>query len=188
MKAFWLKIAGLVVLTLIAIIVSKVLWPAETASVAESKDVRQIQKEGEGDLMAQTKTRQPEVKQTLEQAKPTQPETIAEGGPNPSAEELYQQALSQKESGDPPSLIYRVIIDTCQQILREYPDSVQAEKAEELLQEVPEQYRKRYNREMSFAYPSEPKVKKSRTLRRRVPRRRQRESYNIPEEKISTSN
>ncbi len=100
---------------------------------------------------------------------PTQSETVTERESNPEAEKLYQKALSQKESSErePPSISYRIILDCCRKILKEYPDSVQAEKAEELLQEVPEQYRERYDREMSFAYPSEPKVKKSRTLRRR---------------------
>ncbi len=101
---------------------------------------------------------------------PMQPETFTERESNPEAEKLYQKALSQKESSErePPSISYRVMIDCCRKILKEYPDSVQAEKAEKLLQEVPEQYREHYDREMSFLHLSkrEPKVKKSRTLRR----------------------
>ena len=101
---------------------------------------------------------------------PTRPEIVTERASNPEAEKLYQKALSQKESSErePPSISNRIILDCCRKILKEYPDSVQAEKAEELLQEVPEQYREHYDREMSFLHLSkrEPKVKKTRTLRR----------------------
>lgn len=104
------------------------------------------------------------------ETKPRQPGTVTERESNPEAEKLYQKALSQKESSErePPSISNRIILDCCRKILKEYPDSVQAEKAEELLQEVPEQYREHYDREMSFLHLSKrkPKVKKSRTLRR----------------------
>lgn len=89
----------------------------------------------------------------------------------PEAEELYQTVLAHKEQPSPrDDRDYIIVVDCCQWILRQYPDSPQAEKARELLQEVPEQYRKQYAEEMRPRLPSKPAVRKSRPLRRRVSR------------------
>ncbi|MHC4155681.1 MAG: hypothetical protein ACYST6_12265 [Planctomycetota bacterium] len=89
------------------------------------------------------------------------------------AERLYQMAALQKERAGPSAEgDYMMVVASCRQILERYPDSPQAEKARELLREVPEQLKKAYDREMSIVFPSKPKVKKSRALRRRrIPRR-----------------
>lgn len=103
----------------------------------------------------------------------------------PEAEKLYQMALSRSKSGDPQDdRKYALIIDCCRQILTQYPDSPQAKKARELLQEVPEQYRKQYEKEMILRYSSKPAVRKSRPLRRRVSRSYPRLHY-IPGEDIN---
>lgn len=51
------------------------------------------------------------------------------GRQKPSAEELYKTALLHKEPGDSPARNYRIVVDCCRQILEEYPDSPEAEKA-----------------------------------------------------------
>ncbi len=96
----------------------------------------QILKEGEGDLEAQ----------------------------DAGAVKLYQEALFYKESSNPRHTRYKLVADCCQQILKKYPDSLLAKKARELLQEVPERYRKQY----SSPDLNKPKVRKSRSLRRRM--------------------
>ena len=90
----------------------------------------------------------------------------------PEAEELYRTALIHKEQvNSRDDRDYMIVLDSCQRILRQYPDSPQAEKAKELLQEVPEQYRKQYDGEMSLRYSSKPTIRKSKPLRRRPPRK-----------------
>jgi len=89
---------------------------------------------------------------------------------HPEAEKLYQPALLHKP-GSSPEPGFRIMVDCCRKILQEYPNSPQAERAKQLLQEVPEQYRKQFEREMSLRYASKPAVRKSRPLRRRPLRR-----------------
>jgi len=96
------------------------------------------------------------------------------------AEKLYQTAMLHKP-GSSPEQGYRIMVDCCRQILMQYPNSPQAEKAKELLQE-----HNITERELSLLYPSKPKVRKSRSLRRRAPRRHN-ERYDIPDERISVS-
>jgi hypothetical protein len=88
---------------------------------------------------------------------------------HPQAEKLYRMAISLKETGNSSYASNRTIIACCRQLIEEYPNSQRAEKAKKLLQQVPEQFRKRYDEEMSFLRPREPKVRKSKRLRRRMP-------------------
>jgi len=152
MRTYWWKITVAAVLILAVVITAKVFWP-----------------------------RSPESSITESPARANQQQT-QQNRPRPSAEELYQTALLHKEPGDSVHRDFRLVVAYCRQILEEYPESPQAEKARELLQEVPERYQKQYDREMRFAYPRKPKVKKSRTLRRRTPMRYERQPYIIIEE------
>jgi len=61
------------------------------------------------------------------------------------AEKLYQTALLQENSNSDPDRKYNIVVQTCRQIISEYPESPQADKARILLSEVPKQYRRKYN-------------------------------------------
>jgi hypothetical protein len=112
----------------------------------------------------------------------------AKEGYNPEADRLYRMALANKEQvNSRDDRDYIIVVDCCQQILRNYPDSPQAEKAKELLQEVPEQFREQYSREISLRYSSKPMVRKSRPLRRRSPRRDD-ERYFVNSNEVNSSN
>jgi len=164
----WPRITGIVILILGSIILLYAFWPAETAPMAESMDAGRTLKGKKSDLETQPKAQHLEEKQTVDVAKPQHIETIQREKPNPKAEQLYQMALSYNKSGEPQhDRGYEIIIDCCWQILTQYPDSPQAKKARELLQEVPEQYHKQYEKEMILRYSSKPAVRKSRRLRRR---------------------
>lgn len=184
MKVFWLKIIGIVVLILAAIIVANTFWSPKPAPIIESKNKEQLQQESNGDYETQPKVQQQQEKQLVEPAKLLQPkekqvvkltnnlerpQTTEKRESVPTAEELYQIALSQKQIAEPSYRDYEVILECCHHIFRQYPTSPQAQKAKELLHEVPQQYQERYNDEMRLLNPPEPKVKKSRTLRRRPP-------------------
>jgi hypothetical protein len=164
MNTLVLKIAGIIILVLVAIIVANIFWPTGSAPIAQAPDSEQIQQENKGIL----ETRQLEAKQVVEPTKPKRPKTIRQETLNHQrAENLYQVALLQKEKSiNSPNMNYEMVIGCCRQILERYPDSPQADKAKELLQEVPEQYRRQYS--------TQPKVKKSRSLRRMPQRRRHR--------------
>lgn len=88
---------------------------------------------------------------------------------NPEALKLYQTALRQVESGDFGPDNVKTATACCRQIIEEYPDSIEADEARALLREL--QWSREYARQMSYRR-SEPKVKRSRTLRHRIPRSR----------------
>jgi len=71
-----------------------------------------------------------------------EPEEAEEEQINPHADNLYQMALVHKKSGR--VLGYGRMVDYCRQIQELYPDSPQAEKAKELLRQLPEQERKKH--------------------------------------------
>ena len=62
---------------------------------------------------------------------------------NPHAENLYQMALVHQKSGR--ILGYGRMVDYCRRIQELYPDSPQAERSKELLRQLPESERKKYN-------------------------------------------
>jgi hypothetical protein len=142
MNKIRLIITGSVVLALAVIIVVYAFWPAEAASRDELKDVERIQEKDRADLEAQPKPHHQE------------------------AEKIYQIALFRKESNDSPDMSYTIVLDCCRLILEQYPNTAQAEKAEELLRQYD-----MTDRQISRLYSSGPAVKKSRSLRRRSRRR-----------------
>ncbi len=172
MKKLGLKITALTVLVLLAITAAKVFWSIDkTTPVAESNDTRQIEQQGSTvNSDALPNTQEPEVKQKVALAKPKPLKSIEQKELDPRAEKLYQRALSLKDSGAPRT-DYEMIIECCSRILKEYPDSPQAEKAKKLLRDVPQSYLKQYDKELGALYSHGPKVKKSRKLRRRGRRR-----------------
>jgi hypothetical protein len=62
---------------------------------------------------------------------------------NPQAVDLYQFAVAQKRMAH--IIGYGKMIEACRQILREYPDTPEAEKARQLLREVPESKRQQFH-------------------------------------------
>ena len=84
---------------------------------------------------------------------------------NMEVEKLYQAALLNTP-GNSPEPSYDMMVASCRRIFIQHPNTPQAEKARELLRQ--------YNmtdRQISRLYSSGPEVKKSRPLRRRLPRR-----------------
>jgi hypothetical protein len=62
---------------------------------------------------------------------------------NPAATDLYQFAVSQKRMAHITG--YGTMVNACRQILREYPDAPEAEKARQLLREIPENKRQQFH-------------------------------------------
>ncbi|MHC4155769.1 MAG: hypothetical protein ACYST6_12715 [Planctomycetota bacterium] len=176
MRTFWLKAGGLVVfVVLLVITVGRIPWSGSTGPVTESTSLKQTLEEGKGDVEPQRVTPPPQVKDPLDSSGATLSQPTRRQEPNAVAGTLYQialTALSEKNKpGASPDRNYRIIAASCREIQRRYPDSQEAEKAKELLQEVPQQYVSEYDRRVMLAYPRQPKVKKSRALRRRIPAR-----------------
>lgn len=141
MNKLWLKITGITVLVVLAIIFVTIFWPAETAPRDESRDVGKLLERDRADLEDKPNPHQPE------------------------AEKMYQMALLHTP-GNSPKPSYQIMVDFCRQIFTQYPNTLQAEKARELLRQYD-----MTDRQISRLYSSGPVVKKSRPLRRRPLRR-----------------
>jgi len=108
MKTYWWKITVAAALVLAAVITARVFRPRPSESSIATSPARAKEQQTQQDR------------------------------PKPSAEELYQTALHHKEPGDLEDKIFRLVASRCRQILQEYPDSPQAEKAKKMLQEMRE--------------------------------------------------
>ncbi len=76
-------------------------------------------------------------KEILEQQ---QPEYI-----NVRAGQLYQMAVTESKIARKPMMTYKRMVDYCRRILRYHPNTKYASMARELLRDMPESQRKRYN-------------------------------------------
>ena len=73
------------------------------------------------------------------------------------AEKLYQTAVKYNKPSSLQHLSYKKTISCCEEIIRRYPDSPQAEKAEELLNGIPKRYYRQDN-EVALANPDSSKT------------------------------
>lgn len=84
-----------------------------------------------------------------------------------SAEQLYQKALALKQKSESLSIEdQKEILDYCGQIIKQYPDSPEAEKAKALRNELYEQLQEQYANQLRTVRYNQPKVQKSKPLRR----------------------
>lgn len=84
-------------------------------------------------LRGRSKTAAPAARQTEDEQDEIYPE----------AENWYQMAVFHKESGRLPMLSNKKVSQYCRMIFQKYPESPQAERARQLLRDMPEEYRKR---------------------------------------------
>jgi len=159
MNTFWLKIAGIAVVVLVAIIVINVVSNSEPEPRPPQKTFRDQIEEDDRRLRAD-----PQFKQPPQTTTPVQPgnqtrtvEPPKTGEPpkpkfrelseieNIDAEQLFNNAIQFRKIGRLPGPRYRVMVDACRQIIQRYPGSEWAWKAKRMLGDIPEHYRSRYH-------------------------------------------
>lgn len=86
-----------------------------------------------------------------------------------SSAQLYEQAIKAKETIATQPEQKDVLIANCLQIVQDYPDSPQAQKAIELLQNIPATDIEAYQKEYGIGYFEQNKVKRSQSFRRQLP-------------------
>ena len=148
MNTSWLKIAGIVVLAVLAVVAANHFRSAKTQP-SQQKTFDDVIREDDERLRAEPKpekqtAQQPsQIKQAPESEEPKFEElTLQE---QVEAERLFEMALAQRKMGRLPGVSYKLMVDYCRQIIQKYPDSVYAYKAQRLLRDIPEQYREQYN-------------------------------------------
>ena len=161
MNTFWLKIAGIAVAVLGVIILISVFSspkPEPQPQVPEKTFWDQVE-EDDKSLRAE-----PQYKQSaVAPAPPADTNQTAESrgagmpveAPKPQfrelseiedidAEQLFNNALQFRKIGRLPGPSYKIMVDTCRQIIQKYPGSEWAWKAKRMLADIPEHYRDRY--------------------------------------------
>ena len=149
MKNLWLKIAGgaLVILALVVLISvfsspktpkdDVELTPEQQAQKAEQRKQNRLEKIKKRQQQEQTtdQTRDIAVRREVRREEPEE---------YVRAEQLYQMVVVESKIAKKPMMTYRRMVDYCRQLFKEYPDSSQAEKARELLRQMPPRDKRRY--------------------------------------------
>ena len=155
MSAFWLKMAGFaVVIAAIVIAVSFLSSPEaeEEIPVVFEQEARQVEtpEAEEVEVVRQEATEQPERRKRP--TRPSRPRVvreqieIVEGEEvNPQAEKLYQMAVIESKIARKPMMTYKKMVDYCRQLIQDYPDTKYAKRARQLLRQMPERERRKYN-------------------------------------------
>lgn len=134
MKNLGLKIAGAALVILVLIVLINVFSSSKTSKLTQEPPKQRTEQN------IQEHPKQEQIK------KPEQ-RTIAQDKTeevNPHAENLYQLAVVESKIAKKPMMTYRRMVDYCRQLFKEYPDSSQAEKARELLRQMPDRHKRRY--------------------------------------------
>ena len=133
MNNLWLKIAGAALVILVVIVLISVFSSPKTPN--DDADLAPEQPEQSKPVQTARQTEQ------LEQPKVAK-DIVEEI--NPHAENLYQMAVVESKIAKKPMMTYRRMVDYCRQLFKQYPDSSQAEKARELLRQMPNKYKRTY--------------------------------------------
>lgn len=157
MNTFWLKLAGVAIVAIIALVVISSFRAADStqkpAVAAEKKDEPQtfadVAKRDDARLRAapQVKQEQPQEanKTTAQQTVPQFRQLTEEE--QTQAEKLFEQALFHRKEARLPGLTgsFKMMVDYCREIIERFPGSEYAYKAKRMLGEVPQRFRKQYN-------------------------------------------
>jgi hypothetical protein len=169
MNTFWLKIAALAVVVVVVIVLIGVFYPSEKPqplskpTVAEpvNKPVKTFSEQVEKDREKFLAEPQPVKEQVREQNQPADNQTSAEPVRLPvkpaqlyfrplseidniEAERLLNVAVPGRSIGRLPMTGFKLMVDTCRQIISKWPDSWYAYRAKQMLIDMPERFRERY--------------------------------------------
>jgi len=162
MNNFWMKMAIFAVIIIALIVLVKSFSGTGPKEKAPVKTVYDTWKEDDKRLRAEPGAEQQSVSVQTESDKQTEvtPQKLqAKQTTSPAkrqfrelsqtdkieAERLFEVALSGRKLGRLPGPGYKLMVDTCRQIIEKFPGSDYEYKAKRMLADIPEQYRKRYN-------------------------------------------
>ncbi len=160
MNTFWLKVAGFAVVVIGLIILVSKFSPSkpepEPKLEAKPKTFYDVIEEDDKRLRAEPVAEQPKKTEQIpvtsrrprveEPAEPVkrQFKKLSEID-DIEAERLFNVAIQSRKMGRLPGPGYKLMVDTCRQIIEKYPDSIWAFKAKRMLADIPERYRERYH-------------------------------------------
>lgn len=164
MNTFWLKIAGLTVLAVGVIVLINVFRGGETQTESEPppKTFYNQAEEDERRFLAepqQVQEQEPIAHDKTPPVEPVQPPVKQTGPAEPTqlyfkplseidtieAERLLGVAVPSRSIGRLPMTGFKLMVDSCRQIIRRWPDSWYAYRAKQMLADMPPRYQQRYN-------------------------------------------
>jgi type IV secretory pathway VirB10-like protein len=166
MNTFWLKVAAAAVLVVVVIILINVFSPSESKPEPEpkpkSKTFYDVAAQDREKFLKEPKPAEPtEEKPPVPEPQPPQQTPTARQAPKPpetvtmyftelseieqiEAERLLNVAVPGRSMGRLPTTGYNLMVESCRQILRRWPDSWYAYRAKQMLADMPERFRTRY--------------------------------------------
>lgn len=163
MNTFWLKVAGIAVLVLVVIVAIGLFTGEKEPERPPKTFYDQVQEDKEKFLTkpqpVNEPAREPEKPPKVETpAEPVQPSIEKAVPDEPSqlyfkplseiekieAERLLNVAAPGRSIGRLPMTGFKLMVDTCRQIITKWPDSWYAYQAKRMLADMPPRYRPRY--------------------------------------------
>lgn len=154
MNTFWLKIAVFAVIVIGLIVLVKNFAKSVIEDVKNTKTFSEVVGEDDKRLRAEPE-QLPKAKQARAERRTSGTERVAEPVTrqfkklteieNIDAERLFNVAIQGRKMGRLPGPGYKLMADSCRQIIEKYPGSIWAFKARRMLGDIPERFRQRYN-------------------------------------------
>ncbi len=132
---------------LAVLLIAFVIVPVGCKKKTESeKTFYDVAAEDDARLRAEPKPKQTQPTETTQaQAQPTQQFRQLTEEEEAEAQRLLEWAIQSRKMGRLPAISYKQTVDTCRQIIKQFPDTEYEFKAKRILADIPEQYRSRYN-------------------------------------------
>lgn len=158
MNTFWLKIAGLAVVVVVVIVLIGVFSSSESEPKAKPKTFYNQAEEDKKEFLAEPQAVKEQVRQqnrpadNQKSAKPVQPteeptqlyfRPLSETD-RIEAERLLNVAVPGRSIGRLPMTGFKLMVDSCRQIISKWPDSWYAYRAKQMLADMPTRFRQRY--------------------------------------------
>ncbi len=171
MNTFWLKIAGVALALFVVLIVAASFFSADSSEPRseqqEQSEVKDIYEQAQVDQerfsvptaetpVSEPVTAEPEPTPGVS----TSSETVPEAAPAPAPTVIYVKPLDEIDSIQAQKLLnaaipgrtmarmsvgYKLTVQNCKQIIRDFPGTVYAFQAQSILASIPERFRERYH-------------------------------------------
>lgn len=157
MNTFWAKIVGFAVIIFALIILVKVFSPSKTEPEPEPKTFQDVVEQDKREFLTEPKSEesaeqkpqlQPTEKQVPADMNTAKPITIycseLSDIDKIEAERLLNMAVPGRSIGRLPMTGFKLMVNSCRQIIQKWPDSWYAYRAKQMLADMPERFRERY--------------------------------------------
>lgn len=169
MNTFWLKIAGAVIAIIVIFVLIMTITSGPTEKPVQSEQpakpknfAQQVEADNEkfSNLPQPVNTQDqnqmtvnvPEtrtVQPVPEPPKPVEPTTLyfkpLSETDEIEATRFYNVAVKDRSIGRLPGTGFKLMVDNCRRIIEKWPDSIYAYKSKQMMADLPERFKKRYN-------------------------------------------